>query len=359
MTKVMKKALALVLALTMVFSTVIVSNAAAKKTNKVTVNGVATTKKLTVKKGKTIKLTTGVKKCTVKSSKKSVVSAKVSKKTVTLKAKKVGTSKVTISKKGYKNVVVTVKVAKKAPTALKTSKKKAIASSKSLEAGKTWTVTANQKVKAATSKKSVATVKVSGKKVTVSAKAAGKATVTIYNSTNAAVAKKVTITVTEKAPVEVTPEKATVTAGADGKYTIVSKLPATPDKIVKVSAKVGNTAVELSGDELKEITTAVTDKKVVELITNKVKGQKDKTIKVAGKDVTVVSEYDAAKGADLKYAGKTYNVKADNAAGTVTVNGKTAKYDAAANTVTYTGLTKAQADKAQKALDEAKYSVLQ
>ena len=110
MTKVMKKALALVLALTMVFSTVIVSNAAAKKTNKVTVNGVATTKKLTVKKGKTIKLTTGVKKCTVKSSKKAVVSAKVSKKTVTLKAKKVGTSKITISKKGYKNVVVTVKV---------------------------------------------------------------------------------------------------------------------------------------------------------------------------------------------------------------------------------------------------------
>lgn len=358
MTKVMKKALALVLALTMVFSTVIVSNAAAK-TNKVTVNGVATTKKLTVKKGKTIKLTTGVAKCTVKSSKKSVVSAKVSKKTVTLKAKKVGSSKITISKKGYKNVVVTVKVTKAAPTALKTSKKKAIASTKSLEVGKTWTVTANQKVKAVSSKKAVATVKASGKKVTVTAKSAGSATVTIYNSTNAAVAKKVKITVTEKAAVEVTPEKVTVTQGADGKYTITSKLPATPDKIVKVTAKVGNTAVEVSGDELKEITTAVTDKKVVELITDKTKGQKDKTIKVAGKDVTVVSEYDATKGADVKYAGKNYNVKADNTAGTVTVNGKTAKYDAPANTVTYSGLTKAEADKAQKAFDEAKYSVLQ
>lgn len=358
MTKVMKKALALVLALTMVFSTVIVSNAAAKKTNKVTVNGVATTKKLTVMKGKTIKLTTGVKKCTVKSSKKSVVSAKVSKKTVTLKAKKVGSSKITISKKGYKNVVVTVKVTKKAPTALKTSKKKKIDSTKSLKVNAKWTVTANQKVKAVTSKKAVATVKVSGKKVTVTAKKVGTATVTIYNKTNAAVAKKVKITVTEE-EIEGTSEKSTLTQNPDGTCTVTHKLPAPVNKITKVSAKVGNTAVELSGDELKEIATAVTDKKVVELITNKVKGQKDKTIKVAGKDVTVVSEYDAAKGADLKYAGKTYNVKADNAAGTVTVNGKVAKLAADGQTVTYSGLTKAQADKAQKALDEAKYTYLQ
>lgn len=359
MTKVMKKALALVLALTMVFSTVIVSNAAAKKTNKVTVNGVATTKKLTVQKGKTIKLTTGVKKCTVKSSKKSVVSAKVSKKTVTLKAKKVGTSKITISKKGYKNVVVTVKVAKKAPTALKTSKKKDIAKSKNLKVGGTWTVTANQKVKAATSKKAVATVKVSGKKVTVTAKKAGKATVTIYNKTNAAVAKKVTITVADKGSVKFNQEKASMAVGADGTYTVSAKLPAPAGKITKVSSKVGNTAVELSGDELKEITTAVTDKKVVELITNKVKGQKDKTIKVAGKDVTVVSEYDAAKGADLKYAGKTYNVKADNAAGTVTVNGKVIKLAADGVTITCSGLSKAQAEKAVKAWDEATFEGIQ
>lgn len=332
MTKVMKKALALVLALTMVFSTVIVSNAAAKKTNKVTVNGVATTKKLTVKKGKTIKLTTGVTKCTVKSSKKSVVSAKVSKKTVTLKAKKVGTSKITISKKGYKNVVVTVKVTKKAPTALKTSKKKAIASTKSIVAGKTWTVTANQKIKAATSKKTVATVKFSGKKLTVTAKKAGTATVTIYNKTNAAVAKKVKVTVTaaqvaDKPAVAITP---TTNAAGDSVYT----LPALDTiKTVSVKTKSGVT-ISLSEAEVAEITTAVAAGKVEEKLAEKTATAGAK-VTLGGKEATVKTAYNATtKAAVLTYAGKDYTVSADNAKSTLTVNGKTATYDKTNNTLT-------------------------
>ena len=332
MTKVMKKALALVLALTMVFSTVIVSNAAAKKTNKVTVNGVATTKKLTVKKGKTIKLTTGVTKCTVKSSKKSVVSAKVSKKTVTLKAKKVGTSKITISKKGYKNVVVTVKVTKKAPTALKKSNKKAIPSTKSLEVKKTWTVTANQKVKAASSKTAVATVKVSNKKVTVTAKKAGSATVTIYNSTNAAVAKKVKITVTEAAKKDDTP--VVITPQQDASGNLVYTLPAL-DTIKTVSAKTKTgVTVTLTEAEVADITAAVAAGKVEEKLAEKAAKAGDK-VTLGGKEATVKTAYNTTtKAAVLTYAGKDYTVSADNAKGTLTVNGKTATYDKDKNTLT-------------------------
>ena len=56
MTKVMKKALALVLAMTMVFSTVIVSAAAKAKKNTVKSGNVAVTKTITVKKGAKVTL---------------------------------------------------------------------------------------------------------------------------------------------------------------------------------------------------------------------------------------------------------------------------------------------------------------
>ncbi|MDD5948597.1 MAG: pilus assembly protein N-terminal domain-containing protein [Lachnospiraceae bacterium] len=366
MSKVMKKALALVLALTMVFSTVVVSSAAKKaKTNAITVSTakkgktkVAATSKITVKKGAKVYLNTTASKCKVKSSKKSVATAKVSKKKITVTAKKVGTTKLTITKKGYKTVTVTVKVAKKAPS-FKVNKSKVEVTAGST--AKVKVTTTAKKIKVATSKKSVATAKVSKKTVTISAKKAGSATIYVSDKNNAAAYKavKVTVKAKEVAPVTEDVKVDTTTIKADpAKGEVSFKLPTTDiKKITKVVTKVGKTDVTISDAELAEITTAVADKKVAELLATKTKGQKDKDITLAGKKVTVVTEYDATKGADVKYAGKAYNVKADNAKSTVTVNGKTATYNAADGTVTYSGLNADQLKKAEQAIKDTQFTV--
>lgn len=363
MSKVMKKALALVLALTMVFSTVVVSSAAKKaKTNAITVSTakkgttkVAATSKITVKKGAKVYLNTTASKCKVKSSKKSVATAKVSKKKITVTAKKVGTTKLTITKKGYKTVTVTVKVAKKAPS-FKVNKSKVEVTAGST--AKVKVTTTAKKIKVATSKKSVATAKVSKKTVTISAKKAGSATIYVSNKNNAAAYKAVKVTVKAAAPAEETKTVDVASIKKDEKAgTITFALPTTDiKKITKVVTKVGKTDVTISDAELAEITTAVADKKVAELLATKTKGQKDKDITVAGKKVTVVTEYDATKGADVKYAGKAYNVKADNAKSTVTVNGKTATYNAD-GTVTYSGLNADQLKKAEQAIKDTQFTV--
>lgn len=337
MTKVMKKALALVLAMTMVFSTVIVSGAAKAKKNTVKIGNVAVTKTITVKKGAKVTLKSGVKlaKKDVKNSKKSVATVKVAKKKVTVKAKKVGTTKVTIAKKGYKKVTVTVKVTKKAPKKIQTSKKKAI-KNVSLTVGKSKKITANQAVKAVSANKKVATVKASKKKVTITAKKAGKVKVTISAKNNAAVSKTITVTVKDaeaevKAPVS---GNATVSADASGKIVITNF-----SKIVSGNATKGKKTVVAKEADVKEAVAAIKDGKVAEVAAKKLVQNAPFTAKVDGKDVTatVTSAYDAAKGAVVTYAGKNYTVKVDEAKKTITVNSTsvTYSYDATSDTATF------------------------
>lgn len=338
MTKVMKKALALVLAMTMVFSTVIVSGAAKAKKNTVKIGNVAVTKTITVKKGAKVTLKSGVKlaKKDVKNSKKSVATVKVAKKKVTVKAKKVGTTKVTIAKKGYKKVTVTVKVTKKAPKKIQTSKKKAI-KNVSLTVGKSKKITANQAVKAVSANKKVATVKASKKKVTITAKKAGKVKVTISAKNNAAVSKTITVTVKAaevKVPVSA---DATVSADASGNAKIADF-----SKVTAATVSYAGKSVSLSEADVKDIVEAVKTNKVPDLAAKKLTaGASYKYDVVDAKGVktqatvTVKTAYDAAKAsAVVTYAGKDYTVKV--AADKVTINATdvTYKYDAATDTLT-------------------------
>lgn len=331
MTKVMKKALALVLAMTMVFSTVIVSGAAKAKKNTVKIGNVAVTKTITVKKGAKVTLKSGVKlaKKDVKNSKKSVATVKVAKKKVTVKAKKVGTTKVTIAKKGYKKVTVTVKVTKKAPKKIQTSKKKAI-KNVSLTVGKSKKITANQAVKAVSANKKVATVKASKKKVTITAKKAGKVKVTISAKNNAAVSKTITVTVKDaevKAPVSA---DATVSADASGNAKIADF-----SKVTAATVTYGKKVVAFNAADVKTVVDAVKDGKLVDVAKAKLTKDAKFTAKVDGKDATATVTAVAADGtATVAYAGKNYTVKV--AADKVTINATdvTYKYDAATDTLT-------------------------
>lgn len=333
MTKVMKKALALVLAMTMVFSTVIVSGAAKAKKNTVKIGAAAVTKTITVKKGTKVTLKSGVKlaKKNVKNSKKSVATVKVAAKKVIVKAKKVGTTKVTIAKKGYKKVTVTVKVTKKAPKKIQTSKKKAI-KNVSLTVGKSKKITANQAVKAVSSKKSVAAVKVSKKKVTITAKKAGTAYVTISAKNNAAAQKKIKVTVKAaevKAPVSA---DATVSADASGNAKIADF-----SKVTAATVTYGKKVVTFNAADVKTVVDAVKAGKLVDVAKAKLTKDAKFTAKVDGKDATatVVTAMDATTGtATVAYAGKNYTVKV--AADKVTINATdvTYKYDAATDTLT-------------------------
>lgn len=347
--KVMKKALALVLALTMVFSTVVVSGAAKK--NKVTINGtsVAVTSKVTLKKGKKLVIKTTASKCKVANSKKSVATAKVSKKKITIKAKKVGTTKLTITKKGYKKVVVTVKVTKKAPVSVKPAKTKYTVTPGN---SKTFKVTTKaKKIKAVSSKTSVATVKVSKKKVTVKAKKAGKATIYVSVKANAAAYKKVTITVkaADVKPVVSAEASGNATVTKDAAGNTVFTLPCAIAAVNQVSATYGTKKVVVSGDAVAEMAKSIAAGTVEkDLAAKAVANAKFDlgTVNGVKASATVTKAYNATtKSAEFKTNdGKVVTVAVASAT-SVKINGATVTVDNAKNTVTVAGSKKADAVK--------------
>lgn len=317
MTKVMKKALALVLALTMVFSTVIVSNAAAKKTT-VKINGVTATKTIYVQAGSKVTLTANAKVKVAKTSKKAVAKVKKSKKNVVVTAgKKAGTAKVTVTAYKCKKATVTVKVVSKKNFnknyAVKAAKAKA-----SVYAGDKTTVkmTLGKKVKAAnlkitSSNKKVATVssKLSkSKKVTITGVANGTATITVLNKKNPAVKATIKVTVNQK-----------TVAIVDGKAVV----PANINELSLQDAN-GKTVATLSKEELGELTAVGQSGKIATKLAEKAKTAGDK-VSIAGKTATVktAATFDATAGtatAVLTYAGKDYKVTATDK-GTATVGG--------------------------------------
>ena len=143
---------------------------------------------------------------------------------------------------------------------------------------------ASQKIKATVNKKKVATAKVKGSKVTITAKAVGTAKVTIASTAKASVKKVVTVKVVKKAvkAKKVTVKKATLTIkkGKTGQINIKKITPSnTTDKVTyKVTKKLKGVSVDKFG----KVKVAKKAKKGTAVVTVKVgkKASKKVTIKV-------------------------------------------------------------------------------
>lgn len=329
MKKAMKKVLALVLVLTMAFSTAVVAGAKSKKkATKVTYKNVTVKKntKVVLQKKKKVTLKLAKKGYKATSSKKKVATAKVKGKKVTIKAKKNGTAKITLKKKGYKTVKVTVKVQKKAvKNPAKSSKVVAYVSS---DATVVKLNTAAKVVKKAQAK--TASAKVSGKTLVVSGNAAGTTTVVLQNKSYINKQSKVTIEVKN-------PEDAakTVVSGDASGDAVTYKLPTgkTIDDVIEVKAtyNVGGKDVTatLVGADLKAAKEAVASPAALKKFVD------DKLAK-DGKATFAGVEYEV-KGDDVTAAGKTAkksDVKVDDTKTAVTVKSATAEYKDGAVTVT-------------------------
>ena len=335
--KIMKKAIALTLAMSMAFSTAVVSNAAKKKANTTTVatTGQAVPGTVLLKKGKKVVLTTKASKCTVKVANKNVASAKVSKKKVTITAKKAGTTKVTISKKGYKNKVVTVKVG--TPAVLKLASTKAtvkVGATKTVKVSKFTSSKVGKKstkatVKAASSNKKVATVKATNKKVTIKGVKAGKATIKVYAS-DASVCKSIKVTVAKASTPAPTPAVETVktTIKADkGVFT----LPCSYEKVTALTVKKGTKSYTLAGDFVTKSIAEFKNKTAKTNFAAKKAGDELATVN----NIKATVKADAANGAKIvTFAGKDYTVTVTDTA--VTVGNTTFTPDATKNTLTVT-----------------------
>lgn len=319
MKKVMKRIVALALVLTMALSTVIVSSAASKKAGKVTINATGVSvksKTVTIAKKKSVTLGVAATKMKVKASKKGIVKVKASKKTIKVTGKKAGKTTLKISKKGYKTVKVTVKVAKKV-TAIKPS-----TTSVEVVEGNSALVTTNKTVKVAkVSDKAVVEAKADKKNVAVKGLKEGAASFYVYDKSNAANYKKVSVKVTAAAAPA--PAKTVVTpVKKDGKATYA--IPADVKAIEVVTPN--KTTITLKDAELKAVVDAVAAKTVGKTFADKTAKAGDK-VTIAGKEATVKKA-----GEVLTYAGKDYTVVVDDAKQTATINGKTVAwtYDAAA-----------------------------
>lgn len=331
MKKAMKKVLALVLVLTMAFSTAVVAGAKSKKkATKLTYKNVTVKKntKVVLKKKKKVTLNLAKKGYKATSSKKKVATAKVKGKKVTIKAKKNGTAKITLKKKGYKTVKVTVKVQKK-------NVKNPAANSTVVAYVSSDATVVNLNTTAKVAKKAqakIANVKVSGKTLVVSGNAVGNTTVVLQNKSY--INKQAKITINVKNPEDAA--KATVSADASGKYA----LPAgkTLDDVIEVKAtyKVGGKDVTatLVGADLKAAKEAVASPAALKKFVDD-KLAKDAKATFAGVQYEV-------KGDDVTVSGKTVkksDIKVDSAKTAVTVKGATAEYKDNAVTVTGTKRT--------------------
>lgn len=247
------------------------TNKSAKATCKVTVKqgvkSIQTASKLVLQKGKTAKLNWGVtpskgvnKKMTFKSSNKKVATVDKNGK---IKAKKTGSAKITVtSKDGCAKATVKVKVVKKVTAVKKVTLDQ---TSLSIDLGNTATVKATVTPSKATSKKvywvssntDVATVNSKG---TVTAKAAGTATITAY-ATDAS-GKKATCTVTVTTPVEsisVNPSTVALKVGETQKVTATVAPENATDKTVTWATSNAGVATVAADGTIKAVEAGTAD----------------------------------------------------------------------------------------------------